>query len=429
MITNRDLEEIIISDTLHAGIMREANSYFLLKKAETGYNYELIHNFAKYLNVKLALHVVNDENDLTHLLSTGKIDIIAYNLYETKELKKDFHFVFPHFESHQVLVQRSGRNSIVHVSDLAGKEVHVKENSVFHKRLENLNKETGGTIEIVFTPDFLTNSDMIEMVFNNEILYTVSYYRDAEIYKPYFPKLDLQTAITFAQKSGWMIRKNQPGLLIKYLTWAELPETNKLQQQLESKYISKNPYVAERKKAIPERTLSPYDHLFKKYAPKIGWDWRLLASIAYHESNFDPYIVSPSGASGLMQLMPRTAEIYGVDSISIFDPEENIRASVEYLKELNKLFRKVEDNNERIKFILAGYNGGPYHIVDAMLLAGKYGKNPYIWYSNVEYFLDQKRYPEFYEDSIVKYGYFNSRETIRYVITTLNTYENYLEEF
>lgn len=423
-----DLDEIIANDTLRVATMRGATSYFLFRKEIMGYNYELINNFAKHLKIKLYIQPVDTEQELTNLLSTGKVDIVAYNLYETKERKQNFHFVFPHSNSHQVLIQRLGRNSLLDAVDLSGKDVHVKENSIFHKRLKDLNDEIGGTINIVFVDNSLTNDDLIEMVLENKIDYTIAYYNDASIHRLYSQKLDYHVPIGFTQHSGWLMRKNTPKLLTAFENWQQLPATDRLQQRLESKYKTRNPYLAGRKIKIPEGAISPYDELFKKFAPEIGWDWRLLASIAFHESTFDSTTVSRVGAAGLMQLMPRTAEIYGVDSTSIFNPEENIRASVGYLKDLNGIFRKVENKDERIKFMLAGYNGGPYHVVDAMALAEKYGKNPHIWYDNVEYFLTQKKIPYFYQDSVVKYGSFNARETVRYVENTLSTYEEYLEE-
>lgn len=63
--------------------------------------------------------------------------------------------------------------------------------------------------------------------------------------------------------------------------------------------------------SLKEGKISHYDNLFKKYAQEIGWDWRLLASLAYTESNFDTTAVSWAGAKGLMQLMPATARAMG----------------------------------------------------------------------------------------------------------------------
>lgn len=424
----RDLEDIISTDTLRVATIHGATSYFLFRKEAMGYNYELIKDFAKHLKVKLDIQVVNTEKELVNLISNGEIDLVAYNLYKTIELKKDFHFVYPQTESHQVLIQRIGRNSLLEASDLADKNVHVKEHSIYHKRLSYLNEEIGGTINIIFANDSLSNDDLIEMVLEEKIDYTIAYYKDAALHRTYSQKLDYHVPLGFTQQSGWLIRKDTPSLLEAFEAWSKLPATNRLEQRLESKYMTRNPYLASQNINIPDGAISPYDDLFKKYAPAIGWDWRLLASIAFHESTFNANRVSHAGAAGLMQLMPRTGEIYGLDSITILDPEENIKASVEYLKELSKLFRQIENKDERIKFMLAGYNGGPYHIVDAMALTEKYGGNPHIWFDNVEYFLIQKKVPEFYQDSVVKYGSFNARETVRYVENTLSTYRKYLKE-
>ncbi|MBP1677633.1 MAG: Lytic transglycosylase catalytic [Bacteroidetes bacterium] len=109
----------------------------------------------------------------------------------------------------------------------------------------------------------------------------------------------------------------------------------------------------------------------------------------------------------------------------MFNPEKNIEAGVQYIKSLNLSFRKVENKEERIKFILAAYNSGPAHVIDAMALSQKHGKNPGIWFKNVEYYLLKKSEPEFYNDPVVKYGRFRGKETVAYVINTLDTYERY----
>ena len=423
---NRDLDAILVFDTLRVATMHGVTSYFRYRNEVMGYNYELISDFAKYLGVELDIQIVNTEQELTDLLSAGKIDLIAYNLYETKERKEDFHFVFPRFQSHLVLIQQIGRNSLSSVIHLAGKNVHVKENSIYHKRLSNLNKEIGGTINIVFVSDSLTNDDLIRMTLENEIEFTIAFFHDAAVHRIYYSQLDYQIPVGFIQRSGWLIGKNTPDLLAASKTWTKLASTQRLQQSLENQYKLRNPYLAAQRTPIPAGAISPYDDLFKKFAPIIDWNWQLLAAIAFRESTFDSLAISPVGASGLMQLMPRTAEQFGLDSVSIFNSEENIRAAVYYIRELNRLFSGVENRNERIKFILAGYNGGPFHVIDAMALTERYGKNPHIWYDNVAYFLEQKRNPDFHQNPLVQHGAFNAWETIRFVDNVLNTYERYM---
>lgn len=165
----------------------------------------------------------------------------------------------------------------------------------------------------------------------------------------------------------------------------------------------------------------PYIEHFKHYAPSVGWDWELLAAVAYHESRFNPNTVSPGGARGLMQLMPVTGEKFGLNDSTFFLPEDNIRAGCKYITRLQHQFKGVKDSVEMAKFVLASYNAGPAHILDARALARKYGANPDRW-DDVEYYIGMLRYEEYYTDSVVRYGFFKGRETTAYVHNTLRTY-------
>ena len=93
-----------------------------------------------------------------------------------------------------------------------------------------------------------------------------------------------------------------------------------------------------------------YDPIVKSYASQYKVPADLIHSIIKAESDYNSRALSPKGAAGLMQLMPDTATQYGVRDR--FDPEDNIKGGVQYLKDLCKLF----DNNT--KFVLAAYNAG-----------------------------------------------------------------------
>ena len=124
-------------------------------------------------------------------------------------------------------------------------------------------------------------------------------------------------------------------------------------------------------------------------------------------------------------MMPGTGAKYGLDSATIFQPDAAIAASVQYIKSLNLIYRAIEDPEERIKFILASYNAGPAHIIDARALATKYGENPNLW-SIVEKYLLLKNKPEYYNDEVCKFGYFRGKHTVRYVGDVFDTYNKYL---
>jgi len=160
--------------------------------------------------------------------------------------------------------------------------------------------------------------------------------------------------------------------------------------------------------------ISHYDGFFQRYASTIRWDWRLLAAQCYQESTFDPKARSWAGACGLMQIMPGTADHLGLSRANIYDPEQNIAAAVRYLAELERNFSDIREHSERTKFVLAAYNGGHFHIRDAMALARKHGRNDTRWHE-VEPFVLGLSQPQYYNDPVVKNGYMRGSETVDYV--------------
>lgn len=170
--------------------------------------------------------------------------------------------------------------------------------------------------------------------------------------------------------------------------------------------------------------ISNYDHLFKRYAPIARWDWRLLAAQCYQESCFDPKAYSWAGAKGLMQIMPETARHLGLADSEVYEPEQNIYAAVRYINELNSHFTDIRNPEERKFFILASYNGGFFHIRDAMALAKKNGKNPHKWIHVAEYVLKLST-PDCYNDPVVKYGYMRGSETANYVSAIYSRWQKY----
>ena len=160
--------------------------------------------------------------------------------------------------------------------------------------------------------------------------------------------------------------------------------------------------------------ISKYDQWFVQYSRNIRWDWRLLAAQCYQESTFDPKATSWAGAKGLMQIMPGTADHLGLARADMYDPEKNISAAVSYLGELERTFSDIPSRQERTKFVLAAYNGGHFHIRDAMALAQKNGRDPRRW-TDVEPYVLGLAQPEYYNDPVVKHGYMRGSETVDYV--------------
>lgn len=172
--------------------------------------------------------------------------------------------------------------------------------------------------------------------------------------------------------------------------------------------------------------LIPFQSIFERCAPEIGWDWELLAALCYEESHFNPKAGNSSGARGLMQLMPKTAHKFGLNDSTILVPDSAIKAGVKYISFLQKRYSFINNPTEQHKFVIASYNAGPAHILDARRLAEKNGYNPYVWTDNTEFWIEQLQYDSIAADSIVKYGVFHDPyQTINHVKKVFQRYKKY----
>lgn len=422
-----DLQQIKDSGQLVVLTLYSSTSYFNYRGQEMGFQYELSEQFAKSLGVELKVKVARNVKDLIRKLQAGEGDLIAYTLPVTKEWKDSLLYCGEDVITHQVVVQRKGgRNKpLKDVTELIGKDIYVKPGK-YHERLVNLDKELGGGIHIhLVRGDSVSAEDLIEQVAQGKIPYTVTDNDIARLNRTYYPNLDIDLAISFDQRSSWAVRKDCPQLAKAASEWHKANSTSPDYKASTKRYfeISKStphtPILS-----LREGRISHYDDLFKKYAKEIGWDWRLLASLAYTESNFDTTAVSWAGAKGLMQLMPSTARAMGVPPGKEQNAEESIKAAVKYIGKTAQSFKNLPPE-EQVKFVLASYNSGIGHVQDAMALAEKYGKDKNVWKDNVEKYILLKANEEYFTDPVCKNGYFRGTETYNFVREITARYEQY----
>lgn len=426
--TMHDLPQVKDSGELVVLTLYSSTSYFIYRGQEMGFQYELSEQFAKSLGVKLRIEVANSVNELIEKLLAGEGDMIAYNLPITKEWKDSLIYCGEDVITHQVIVQQgnSKNRPLKDVTELIGKDVYVKPGK-YYNRLVNLNNELGGGIHIhEITSDSVTSEDLITQVAQGKIPYTVVDNDLARLNKTYYPNLNIDLSISFDQRSSWAVRKDSPELAAAANKWHQENMTSpaytaSMKRYFEnSKMIPHSPILS-----LKEGKISHFDHLFRKYSKDIGWDWRMLASLAYTESNFDTTAVSWAGAKGLMQLMPTTARAMGLPPGQEQNPEESIKAAIKYIAATDRSFNMIPDKKERLKFILASYNAGMGHIYDAMALAEKHGKNKLVWKDNVENFILLKSNEEYFTDPVCKNGYFRGIETYNFVRDIMSRYESY----
>ena len=423
----RDLPEIIESDTLVVATLYGPISYFNYKESEMGYEYEFLKLLCKELNVGLKLHVADNMASLLEMLEESEVDLVAYRVPYTEENKEKVEFTKREYISNQVLVQCKSDTMVTDVLQLSGKKITIVPNSIYSRRINYLNDEIGGGIDIVYASDTSKVEDLIADVAHHRISYTFAEKDIARLNKTYFGNINYNLDVSFPQRSAWCVSKKTPELLTYINEWVKNTSKNSKYTAIYTKYFEKSKYFeSEGFKKIPSyNRISSYDEYFKMYSSIVGWDWRLLAAVAYKESKFDPTVTSWAGACGLMQIMPKTALSLGLTEEEFYDPEKNIRAAAQYLNKMNKLFPNIADEREKVKFVLASYNAGPGHIFDARALAIKYGKNPDVW-DDVKDFLKLKSNPEYYNDEVCKYGYCRGNEPIQYVDVITTKYGEYI---
>ncbi|MDP4662927.1 MAG: transporter substrate-binding domain-containing protein [Salibacteraceae bacterium] len=434
----RDLPEILADKKLVALTEFSSYNYFIYKGVPMGFDYELLERFAKHLGVELSVVVVNDMDNIMDRLRAQEGDLIAANFTITKERAEAISFSKSVMETRQVLVQRLPEKHwtlsakeldkalIRKPSQLIGKTIHTRKGSSFYARLMHLMEEVGDSIHIKLEAD-LGTEQLIEKVATGEFDYTVMDENIALLNKSYYPNIDIKTALSLTQRIAWATRLRSPMLLDTLNAWLTQFKKTEEFAVIYMKYFKARTQhkarVLSEYSSLGGDKISPFDDLIKEESKRLDWDWKLLAAVIYEESKFVADAESWTGAGGLMQLIPETAERFGADSIA--DPVQNIHAGVGFLKTLEEYWsEEIPDSNERVPFVLASYNVGLGHMLDAVRLTEKYGSNKFDW-NEVQVYLALKADPEYYKDEVVKHGYCRGAEPVVYVKDILTLWSHY----
>jgi membrane-bound lytic murein transglycosylase F len=236
-----------------------------------------------------------------------------------------------------------------------------------------------------------------------------------------FGAVDVSSPLGSALPIRWALRPTSPDLLDRVNEFLDRVATDGTLARVEQRYMENPLRLKGRRRPVLRVTgprLSPFDALFQQAADRHGFDWRLLAAIAFAESGYDPWEKSPVGAMGLLQLMPSVADEYGAEDP--WDPKQNVEAGAALLRWLHSMFRDVPEE-DRLAFALAAYNMGRGHVEDARALAAMRGLDPDRWEDHVATVLPDLEDPAI--ASRLPHGQAQGRTTLRYVGHVLDLYE------
>ena len=372
---------------LLAATDRNTLNYFIYRGEAFGYQLELLQSFARFLGVPLRIITSENIPKLQYYLNYRVADILALNIPITAHGKRLANFSTAFGDTRMVIVQRraGAKGSL---REIGGDTIFVRADPFLQTFINEIKEEGGGRIVINEIPD-TSQIELVRMVAEGKIRYTVCEENLAMVLKRTWLNIDAGLVVTRLFPYAWGLHTGHDSLATLLNEWVDSVRKERFLKKTYIQYFDNQKttgYLEGKYSSISSARISPYDKELRELSRLIWWDWRLIASLMYEESNFLQGQVSARSATGLMQMVPETAEKFGLDSTS--GPSHQIAAGIKYLKWIDKqLPGEITDPMERVSFILASYNVGIGRVLSLRKKAREFGKDPNIWHGNVEYYL------------------------------------------
>lgn len=397
-----DFDQIIKRRIIRVLVPYSKTFYFLDGATPRGAIHDIMKVFEIHLNKKLKsrhlkIHLVmipTDRDRLISDLADGMGDIAAGNLTITADRLNHIDFSDPlNKDVTEILVTRKAAHEIKELKDLSGQQIWVRKSSSYYQSLLRLNKQLAQTrlepVEIMEVNEVLEDEDILEMMNAGIISMSVIDSHKGKFWSDVFEGIQLHPDIRF-RKNGqiaWAIRKKSPQLKLIINEFVKQHKKGTLLGNIIFKrYLKDNKYIRNNLTEGERKRFEAAIGYFKKYGRKYRFDHLLLAALAYQESRIDQTRTSGAGAVGVMQVLPSTAadKHIGISDIDLIEP--NIHAGAKYLRFLcNRYFNDPAiDPLNQVLFSFAAYNAGPAKIRKLRKQTLKAGRDPNVWFDNVE---------------------------------------------
>lgn len=421
-----DIDEMDKRRVVRALVSFNKTTFFFDNERPRGMTYDALVEFEKFLNRKLhpndrtgkeKIHVVlvpTTPSKVASDLQNGFGDIVAMSVYITEERKKIADFVPLASSRHDVIVSGASAPELAGLDDLSGKEVCVVKESLAWENLTALNKNFSSAkrvkINLLPADDNLEPEDILEMASAGLLQYAVVPSHLAQLWKNVLTDLKIYEdfPVTDKMESGWAVRKDSPKLRILLEEFARSHrEETAYFAILANTYLKSARFIKNNADSESTRRFRKMQTLFKKYANQYDFPWMLIAAQAYQESGLNQDARGPTGAVGVMQVMPTTAANPPIGISDVAKLEPNINAGTKLLKYIRDDYFRDDpmDPLNKTLITLAAYNAGPARLKQCRALAADMGLNPNLWFHNVEYAVAKKvgRETVSYVGNIYKY--------------------------
>jgi membrane-bound lytic murein transglycosylase F len=376
-----------------------------------GFDHDLLARFAEEHKFQLEIVEVGSAATLLAKVAAGEVHIGVGGLYRPpasvpRDARADdgpralwttgFYAVEP------VLIYTTDGFRPKDWKDLAGASVGYVEGTGIEMSVMRIRKDHP---EVDWKPMAVPSAEaLIAQVSDGTLDYAIVPTIDAAASRNIFLDYDVGFTVGAKRDLAWAVAPPQLKLREELNAFFAQARRDGFLQRLANRYFS-NTRQVERIDAgvFLERikTLLPeYRALFQRAQVVTGVEWRLLAAIAYQESQWDPSATSETGVRGLMQITEDTAKRLGV--ADRLNPAAAVVGAAQYVQDLRTKMPARIAEPDRTWLALAAFNIGIAHLEDARILAQKQKLNPDLW-SDVKKTLPLLTLPEYYEDA--KFGY------------------------
>jgi membrane-bound lytic murein transglycosylase F len=417
----RDLKQIRQTGVIRLVTRNSATTCTVERGGLEGFEYDLVVSFARSLKVRVELSIPPPDVDPLDWLEQGYGDLAA--LHEPLSPVEDRAFLvsLPYRKVDLVSVVSSRVDVPAAVEDLSGVKIAASRPVTELCRLLPLSEPIAvesmapGSDAFNAMLTVARGQSPVAIVDEDAARFGMADRLDLVRGPVVLPKVELV----------WLVNGVSPALHQVMNRWLREARSSGFIRQLQLSHLGS--WQPSRKRTllpIPEGALSPYDELLQWVGQRYDIDWRLLASLMYEESRFDPDAVGPGGSAGLFQFMPFTWNELGVEDPH--SPYEAAEAGGRYLRRLMDEFADLA-LPDQVAMAIASYNVGPRHVFDARRLAREMGFDPDTWRGSVEtamVLLDDpevaRRFPA---------GVCRCRRGANYVRRILRRYAAYVEQF
>jgi len=344
-----------------------------------GFDHDLAQLFAQELGVKARFVVAASDTDIYQRLKKGEAHLAAAWQIPIKD--PAIRSGSPYLQSQNILVTHEASLPIADISGLAGKTVHVVAGSRQATALHEIQEKVPTLMVAEETQR--GELDLLQEVATRHFEATLVNNAVFDLGANYYPELQGSLEIGPIRPISWLFPANSDRQLLEraesFIARATQDGTI---ERLRDRYFG---HVERLEQADVVRfleqirtVLPQYRSMFQSAQASSGIDWRLLAALAYQESQWDPLATSPTGVRGMMMLTEETADHLGVGNR--LDAQVSIRAGSQYLGDLRDTLPTGIKEPDRLWLALAAYNLGMGHLNGARVIAKGLKANPDSWY-------------------------------------------------